>query len=225
MRGHDFKSLFSGRGRDSHFGGGHGHGGRRGFFDGFGGFGGMGRGGGMRSAKILSSEDLQLIILSLIDAKPSHGYEIIKSIEERSSGIYKPSPGMIYPALTYLEEASFAEAVTEGTKKNFKITKEGKAYLTENRERVDGVLERLSHYGERMAYFQEQMAQDEVTEEKWGGSPKDQQKKEWRSLRSEFHELRHELKMAIFEKINAPMEEKKRILGVLKTAIKEIRQG
>ena len=87
--------------------------GRRGFMGRFGGFTG---GPGMRAARMIASGDLQLIILALLSDKPRHGYEIIKAIEEHSSGIYTPSPGVVYPALTYLEEMGYASSEPEGTK-------------------------------------------------------------------------------------------------------------
>src|SRR5271155_3335243 len=89
----------SGRG-DRHVGGG----GRGGFFGRSLGGGFRGGGPGMRTAKVLASGDLQLIILLLLSEKPRHGYEVIKAVEEQSSGVYTPSPGMVYTALTYLEE-------------------------------------------------------------------------------------------------------------------------
>src|ERR1700759_2483615 len=89
----------------------HGRFGRRGRFGGFGGFGGPGMGGAnFRAARMLASGDLQLILLALLSENPRHGYEIIKQIEEHSSGGYTPSPGMVYPALTYLEEMGYAPA-------------------------------------------------------------------------------------------------------------------
>src|ERR1700735_4750951 len=88
----------------------HGYLGRRhGFLGGFSeGFGGR----AMRAGRMLASGDLQLIILALLSDKPRHGYEIIKAIEEHCSGIYTPSPGVVYPALTYLEETGFAVSET-----------------------------------------------------------------------------------------------------------------
>jgi DNA-binding PadR family transcriptional regulator len=196
--------------------------GRRGeFFDRFGGPGGP----GMKPGRLLTSEDLHLIILALISEKPSHGYEIIKSIERRSSGIYTPSPGMIYPALTYLEEASFAVSETEGTKKLYRITEAGSEYLAKNREHADALLDRLALWGQKISHFRDQMAQEEETDERWGGSPREQQRKEWREMKTEFHELRRELKSALFEKLSASLEEKKRVLAVLRKAIQEIRAG
>ena len=77
----------------------------------------------MRAGRMLASGDLQLIILALLSMKPRHGYEIIKAIEEHSSGIYTPSPGVVYPALTYLEETGFALSETQGTKKLYRIAR------------------------------------------------------------------------------------------------------
>src|SRR3984885_5061020 len=94
----------------------HGRFGRRGRS--FGRFGAAFMGGpGMRVAKMLASGDLQLIILALLSEKPRHGYEIIKQVGEHSSGAYTPSPGVVYPALTYLEEMGYAASESEGTKK------------------------------------------------------------------------------------------------------------
>ena len=88
-------------------------GGRRGFMGRFGGF----MAPGWRMARMLASGDLQLIILALLTEKSRHGYEIIRAIEEHSSGIYTPRPGVVYPALTYLEEMGYASSEQEGTKK------------------------------------------------------------------------------------------------------------
>src|SRR5262245_17778564 len=191
----------------------------------FGRFGGPGGGRmGMRKGKLLTSDWLQLITLQLLSEKPRHGYEIIKAIEEHCSGVYAPSPGMVYPVLTYLEELSYTTAEVEGTKKLFQITDAGKEHLEKNREQLTEILNQLKHYGERMAYFQNQMEQEEAADERWGGTFKEKEKKEWRKLKTEFHELRHELKAALFEKLTAPIEEKRRVLGILRNAIAEIRK-
>src|ERR1700753_3036300 len=114
-------------------------GGRKGF--GHGGFDFMGRGGGFRWARKLSAKDLQLLILALLAEQPAHGYELIKTIEERSGGFYTPSPGMIYPALTFLDETGQAIAEQNGTRKLYRITSEGQARLADNRQTVDAILE------------------------------------------------------------------------------------
>jgi DNA-binding PadR family transcriptional regulator len=199
----------------------HGHFGRkRSFLGGFSeGFGGR----GMRAGKMLASGDLQLIILALLNEKPRHGYEIIKAIEEHCSGIYTPSPGVVYPALTYLEETGFTVSETEGTKKLYRIAAPGIEHLTKHRADADEMLEQLARFGKKMAQFQRQFVEEEVAGEEWGGSPRDQEKKEWRQLKAEFQELKHQFKAALFEKLHASMEEKQRVLEILRRTIQEIR--
>src|ERR1700735_2830933 len=126
---------------------------RRGRHRGFG-FGGR-HGGGMnpddmRAGRMLEQGDLRLIALALIGEEPRHGYEIIKLVEEKTSDWYSPSPGIVYPTLTYLEEAGYVTASAEGSKKLYTITDEGRAYLAANRELVDVVLDRLAALGERV---------------------------------------------------------------------------
>ncbi|MGA2942814.1 MAG: PadR family transcriptional regulator [Xanthobacteraceae bacterium] len=129
---------------------------RRGRFGGFG-FGGGRRGGFgeggedlMRARRMLAQGDLRLLALALIAEAPRHGYEIIKLLEEKTADWYSPSPGIVYPTLTYLEEAGYVTASTEGSKKLYAITDEGRTYLQSNRELVDVVLERLAALGERV---------------------------------------------------------------------------
>ena len=213
---------WAGRGGHGPFGGA----GRSGFFGGGGPFGGgfRGGGGGMRTARMLASGDLQLLILLLLSEKPRHGYEIIKAVEEHSSGVYTPSPGMVYPALTYLEEMSYATASSEGTKKLFSITEEGSAYLTKNRGMADEIWSRLAIYGRKLAYFQRQYAQDEDAADHFGsGAGSAGVRGEWQDLKAEFLGLRDELKAAIYEKLSSSMEEKKRVLQILRKTIDEIR--
>ena len=89
---------------------------RRGRFGGFGGrHGGFGMGGEdlMRARRMLAQGDLRLVALALIAQAPRHGYEIIKLLEDRTAGWYSPSPGIVYPTLTYLEEAGYVTAQAE----------------------------------------------------------------------------------------------------------------
>jgi DNA-binding PadR family transcriptional regulator len=213
-------SFWAGRGGHSPFGAGGRHGG---FFGGSFGGGGFRGGGGMRTARVLASGDLQLLILLLLSEKPRHGYEIIKAIEEHSSGVYTPSPGMVYPALTFLEETGYATATTEGTKKLFSITAEGTAHLTQNRAAAEETWNRLALFGRKLAHLQQQYAQDEDVADHFGGGPNDSARVEWRQIKAEFLGLRDELKAAIYEKLNSSMEEKKRVLQILRRTIDEIR--
>ncbi len=147
--------IFGGREGHRHFGGGggghgHGGGGRGGFLGGHFGGGFRGGGPGMRAAKMLASGDLQLIMLLLLSEKPRHGYEIIKAIEEHSSGVYTPSPGMVYPALTYLEEMSYTAVAAEGTKKLYSITAEGTAHLAKHSDAANEVWNQLALFGRKL---------------------------------------------------------------------------
>jgi len=112
-----------------------------------GGFGGRWEGfehgfGGGRE-RFFSSGHLRLVILQLIAEKPSYGYEIIKAIEERLSGGYAPSPGVVYPTLTMLEEEELAVSSTEGNKKLYAATEQGKEYLKANSATVKAIFGRM----------------------------------------------------------------------------------
>ena len=196
-------------------------GGRHGFMGRFGGF--MG-GGGFRAARMLASGDLQLIVLALLEEKPRHGYDIIKELEVQSSGIYVPSPGVVYPALTYLEEMEFASSESEGNKKLYQITEKGTKHLSENRAVVDEVMEQLKRFGQKMARVQKHFADEETENEFENAEPKSKAKMEWKKLKMEFRELKDELKAALFEKIDASAEEKTRVLNILRKALDEIRK-
>ena len=121
----------------------HGHGGRHG------GRGDMDGGDMLRARRMLAQGDLRLLALALIAEQPRHGYEIIKVLEDKTGGWYAPSPGIVYPTLTYLEEAGYVTAQADGAKRLYTITAEGRAYLEENRAFVDALLERLEAVGEQ----------------------------------------------------------------------------
>jgi DNA-binding PadR family transcriptional regulator len=201
--------------------------GRHGFFGGrgrpFDRMGGGFMGPGMRAAKMLASGDLRLIILALLSEKPGHGYEIIKAIEEHSSGIYSPSPGMVYPALTYLEELGYTASESEGTKKLYRITEAGTAYLNENRAGVEETLDQLARFGRKVSQFRKQFTEENEEEDDLGGDPRRGIRSDWRQMKTEFRELRNELKAALHEKIEASPEERKRVFAILRRAIDEIR--
>lgn len=119
-------------------------------------FGNLGNwGGNMRVGRMLASGDLRLVALYLIEQQPRHGYDLIKAVEERSNGVYSPSPGIVYPALTYLEEAGYVTSSADGNKKLYAITDEGKKHLEENRDAVSSTLDFLARTGEQMNRFRE----------------------------------------------------------------------
>jgi len=115
---------------------------------------------------MLAQGDLKLLALALIAEQPRHGYELIKLIEEKTSDCYSPSPGVVYPTLTFLEEAGYVTAESEGAKKRYTITEDGRAYLEENRDIADMILARLAAIGTRMARMRRRFRRDEEEDEK-----------------------------------------------------------
>lgn len=136
----------------------HGHGGHRGHHEhhenhenhGHGGHHGYGR-HGLHSSRKLSSSDLQLILLALLANRPSHGYELIKALEDHSQGLYVPSPGMIYPALTFLEEIGMASFELEGNKKRYTLSEAGRIHFEQNKDGATRILDDMQRIGAQMA--------------------------------------------------------------------------
>jgi len=170
----------------------------------------------------LAAAELQLLILALLAEKPCHGYEIIKALDERSNGFYSPSPGMVYPALTYLEEIGHATVAPEGAKKLYRITNDGLAQLEANRAVVDAILEQLAWIGRKMDRVRQVFSGDEVA-----GDAEDLDWSRGRGGRHhrvapEVHAARRKLKTALIEKLGASLEEQRRIARILERAADEI---
>ncbi len=117
--GHDHDRMHDGRGRDG------------------------GRFGGRRG-RVFEHGDLRLVMLQLIAEKPRHGYEIIKAIEDLVGGAYSPSPGVVYPTLTMLEELGHVTVTEQDGKKLHALTEQGRACLAENREAVAALQARMA---------------------------------------------------------------------------------
>ena len=99
--------------------------------------------------RLLDYGELRLLLLAMIAVRPSHGYELIKTIEERFAGSYSPSPGVIYPTLAWLDDMGYARIeAEEGGRKRYAITQEGEAFLIANREAADELLARPGAAGE-----------------------------------------------------------------------------
>jgi DNA-binding PadR family transcriptional regulator len=196
-----------------HFFGRH-HGGRgfghfgRGFMEGD--MGGRAFGMGRK----LASVDLQLLILGLLAEKPRHGYEIIKALDERSKGFYIPSPGMVYPALTYLEEIGHATVEVEGSRKLYHITDAGKEHLDNNRSTADALFEQFNRVGERMDRVRRAMRADQTGE----GSDAEHERRGSKELLR----ARRDLKSALADKWDSSREEQERVVEILKRATAEI---
>jgi DNA-binding PadR family transcriptional regulator len=162
----------------------------------------------------LTSIDLQLIILALLADKPRHGYELIKELEQRSKGFYVPSPGMVYPALTYLEEVGHADIAAEGTRKRYHITQAGRDHLEANRARAEAMLAQFERVGARM---------DQVRRAMSTGGREDPGAAQDAGVPMQLAQARRELQEALDGSWTGEAAEQQRIIDVLKHASLEIR--
>ncbi|HEU0065994.1 MAG TPA: PadR family transcriptional regulator [Sphingomonas sp.] len=113
---------------------------------------GGGGGPGGRGRRMFDGGELRLVLLKLIADEPRHGYDVIRAIEAMTGEAYKPSPGVVYPTLTLLDEMGLIEEqAAEGAKKRFTTTEAGRAHLGENQQAVDALMIRLAEVGERSA--------------------------------------------------------------------------
>lgn len=186
------------------FAGGPGRGGFGGGFDG---------GDGFPRGRKFTSDDLQSLLLALLDDKPSHGYELIKALETQSNGFYSPSPGMVYPALTYLEELGYVTVEVEGNRKRYALAEPGRAHLAANREHVDRMFAKLKHIARKM---------DSVRRALAGEDPDDVGEGGWIA---ELIQARHAIKAALYRRDDIPVAEQRRIAAILQRAAREIDGG
>jgi DNA-binding PadR family transcriptional regulator len=216
---------------------------------GFGRIPGMGRGDwsgfgdNFRIGRMLASGDLRLVALYFIELQPRHGYDLIKAIEEKSAGFYSPSPGIVYPALTFLEEAGYVTSYAEGNKKLYTITDEGRAHLSDNRDAIEATLDFLGKAGERMKAWRDKMQSEDwpfsrEQAEKFGdmkrpgwpfdgdrdqNAPPPRPDRDIADVIPEVNEARRELKTAISEAVRLGTENQRRVAEILRRAAEDIR--
>ncbi len=164
-----------------------------------------------RIGRLLGHGDLRYLILFLLDKKPRHGYEIIKSVEELSSGAYSPSPGSIYPTLTFLEEGGFADSALVENKKLYSITKQGRELLEENKSFVSELIKRFENACEKMSRLKHWVGREEDEEIASENRP---------SIRRSMHRLKTEL----FAMTEASGAKKRKVVEIIDRAVEEIRK-
>jgi DNA-binding PadR family transcriptional regulator len=165
---------------------------------------------GFSRGRKFSSEELHLLLIALLAHAPRHGYELIKLLDTRSNGFYTPSPGMVYPALTYLEDLRLASVETVGNRKRYSITAAGRAYVDENRERIEVLWAKLNFLAKKMGLVRRALAGEQ--EEAGMGNPP----------RAELKAAFHRLKMLLIEHRPTAPEEERRILAILERAAADI---
>ena len=116
----------------------------------FGFAGGPGRHRRRRRGQWFESGDMKYVILKLLKDKPMHGYEVMKALEERTRGCYKPSPGTVYPTLQWLEDEGLVDMRDVEGKKVYEINDAGLAFLEENRTTVEEIFDRVTEMIDRV---------------------------------------------------------------------------
>ncbi len=167
----------------------------------------MGGSGGIPGGRKLSSADLQLVILALLEKQQAHGYELIRAIKELSNGFYVPSPGVIYPALTYLEEIGHTAVEQDANRKLYRIADEGRQHLEANRANAEATLEALSRIGSRMEQVREAFAGLDAFDP---------------TAADELHRARHAIKHALLSTRDCTPDEARRIAAILERTVAEI---
>ena len=163
------------------------------------GFGFGGPGGGPRSPRLFGQGDLRLLLLALIADKPSHGYDLIRTIEARFNGSYAPSAGTVYPTLTLLEEQDLIAATADGgAKKSYAATAKGLSHLEEHAEAVKALMTRI-----------------DIMAEGGGGGP---------TSPVIMHAI-HTLRAAIMSRASAGADEQQRVRDIIERAAREIMGG
>jgi DNA-binding PadR family transcriptional regulator len=209
---------------------------------------GDGFGANFRIGRMLASGDLRLVALYFIEQQPRHGYDLIKAIEDKSQGFYSPSPGIVYPALTFLEEAGYVTSAADGNKKLYTITDEGRAHLNDNRAAIQSTLDFLEKAGAKMKDWREKMSEgfsfgDDAGPGPGPGGPGPDRdfRREFRfqhrhhrhgpppdrdtpDVVPEFNEARRDLKTAIADAIQLGEEEQRRVAEILRKAANKIRR-
>ncbi|MGM4911215.1 PadR family transcriptional regulator [Rhizobium sp. 768_B6_N1_8] len=179
----------------------------------------------MGMGRRFSAGELQVILLALLEERPRHGYELIKTLEERSGGFYVPSPGVIYPALTYLEETGLAEVENEGTKKLYKITEAGRQKVEEDRDMIDQALAKLERIAEGMAFVNRMFDPDQHQGGGGGRHRRDEEDDDFGREEGNIRAARQLLRSALRMRYPWSASEAIRISGILERAAMEILQG
>jgi len=169
-------------------------------------------GGRMMRGRKFGAGELQLMLLVLLEERPCHGYELIKELETRSNGFYTPSPGVIYPALTYLEELDYATVETHGNRKRYHLAAPGRAHLDAHRERAGLLFAGLQHAARKMVWMKQA----------WRGEAGVQEAERASGWLQEFVEARRALRETLLRRTGAGAAEQRRVAAILRRAAREI---
>jgi len=99
-----------------------------------------------RHSRIFEKGDLKYVILSLLKDKPTHGYEIIRTLEDYFHGFYTPSAGSVYPTLQMLEDMGYVSSSERDGKKVYTVTAEGLSFLKEQHDVIDKIKDQMEEW-------------------------------------------------------------------------------
>lgn len=161
-----------------------------------------------RGRRLVNGETLRLLILKLLEDGPRHGYDLIKAFEELTKGHYSPSPGIVYPALTFLEEADYTVAEKDAAKKVYSLTEAGRSFLAEHAADAEAAIDGLKRFGEHAEHQKEMM--------------RARRDRDLPGVIPEVNEARRALKKAILGAIEGGEEAQKRLADILNKAAEDI---
>lgn len=98
------------------------------------------RGGGGRGPRARRG-DVRAALLLLLEGQPQNGYQLIQEIERRTEGVWKPSPGSVYPALQQLEDEGLVRASENDGRRSYDLTAEGRECVESNRDELGNPFE------------------------------------------------------------------------------------
>ncbi len=152
-----------------------------------------------RPRRLVEKGALKYVILDLVKDKPSHGYEIIRALEERFNGFYTPSAGSVYPTLQMLEDMDYVTSAERDGKKVYAITDEGRRHLEENKEHVDGIKSRMQGHcgGHSRENFRETAREMRDLGMMLHGRARDLSEDQWKKIREIVHRATGEIEAVI----------------------------
>lgn len=156
-----------------------------------------------------NAEELQLMLLQLLAEAPAHGYELIKRLKNISEDYYRPSPGVLYPALAALESLDFAEVETKGRRKKYHLTTRGEEHLQLHIADVNELFAMLKHVAKKMLWFKHANNNPVLATEATGWTP-------------DYIEARKALQSALLSVDDSCAEEQQRIAKILQRTAQEV---
>jgi DNA-binding PadR family transcriptional regulator len=104
---------------------------------------------GRHRGRFFDRGDLRYVVLALLEERPMHGYEVMQALEKEACGWYTPSAGSVYPVLQLLQDQGYVSSEEKDGKRVYGITEAGRAFLGENRSRVEDVFDRVEEFTRR----------------------------------------------------------------------------